>query len=97
VIISVLAMGVSGYLVEGLRIVWQQPTGIAAQCSPVGLWVSQWFSGMTEASARSTHLTVWWVHAFLVFGFIASIPYTRLLHIIAGPLNLFLRRWSWGA
>ncbi len=92
VIFSFLAMGVTGYVVEGLRIVWQQPTGMAAQCSPVGLWISRWFSGMTEASARSAHLTIWWAHAALVFGFIASIPYTRLLHIIAGPLNLFFAK-----
>ena len=44
---------------------------------------------MTEASARSAHLTLWWIHAVLVFGFIASLPYTRLFHTIAGPLNLF--------
>ncbi len=92
VIISFLAIGITGYLVEGLRIVWQRPTGIAANCSPVGLWISHWFSGMTEASARSAHLVFWWLHAALVFGFIASIPYTRLLHIIAGPLNLFFAR-----
>src|ERR1041385_6881365 len=53
VIVSFLAIGVSGYLVEGLRIMWQQPNGIAAHCSPVGLWISQWFSSMTEANARS--------------------------------------------
>jgi len=88
VIISFLAIGISGYVVEGLRIIWQQPTGVAANCSPVGLWISHWFSGMTEASARSTHQAIWWIHAVLVFGFIASVPYTRLLHIIAGPLNL---------
>jgi Fe-S oxidoreductase/nitrate reductase gamma subunit len=92
VIISFLAIGITGYVVEGLRIVWQQPSGIAAHCSPVGLWVSNWFSGMAESGARSAHITLWWIHAALVFGFIASIPYTRLLHIIAGPLNLFFAR-----
>jgi len=92
VILSFLAIGISGYLVEGLRIVWQQPTGIAAQCSPVGLWISRWFSGMTGAGARSAHLAIWWAHAVLVFAFIAAIPFTRLLHIIAGPLNLFFAK-----
>ena len=92
VIISFLAIGLTGYLVEGLRIAWQHPTGIAAHCSPVGLWISEWFSAMTEAAARSAHLTIWWVHAVLVFGFIASIPYTRLMHTIAGSLNLFFVR-----
>lgn len=85
-----IAIGVTGYLVEGLRIAWQQPTGIAAQCSPVGLLVAQGFSGMSNAAARSAHLGIWWIHALLVFGFIAAVPYTRLFHTLAGPLNLFL-------
>ena len=89
VILSFLAIGITGYLTEGLRIVWQHPTGIGAHCSPVGLAISGWFSGMTESGARSTHLTVWWIHSMLVFGFIASLPYTRLFHTMAGPLNLF--------
>ena len=89
VIGSFLAIGVSGYVLEALRMVWQQPTGIAAHCSPVGLLIANAFSGLGNAGARSAHFTVWWVHAILVFSFIASIPYTRLLHIIAGPLNLF--------
>jgi len=86
---SFLAIGITGYLVEGLRMAWQHPSGIAAQCSPVGLAVSGWFSGMTDESARSAHRVVWWLHSALVFGFIMSLPYTRLLHMIAGPLNLF--------
>lgn len=92
VIGSFLAIGITGYLVEGLRLAWQQPSGIAAHCSPVGLWISHWFGGMSEAGARLAHQFVWWIHAVLVFGFIASIPYTRLLHIIVGPLNLFFAR-----
>ncbi|MBI3852318.1 MAG: 4Fe-4S dicluster domain-containing protein [Verrucomicrobia bacterium] len=87
---SFIAIGVTGYLLEGLRMTWQHPTGIAAQCSPVGLLIAQWFSGLSDSAARSAHFTVWWLHAFLVFGFIASIPYTRLMHFITGPMNLFL-------
>lgn len=84
-----LAIAVTGYLVEGLRMLWQQPEGIAANCSPVGLWVSKGFRWLDEAGARSAHFGVWWLHSILVFGFIAAIPFTRLMHIVAGPLNLF--------
>ncbi len=93
---SFLAMGVTGYLVEALRIVWQQPTGIGAQCSPVGLWLAGWFDTWSEAEARSAHFGVWWIHAFLVFGFIASIPFTRLFHFVAGPLNILLAKPALG-
>lgn len=89
---SFIAIGITGYLVEGLRIVWQRPEGLAAQCSPVGLWVSQWFSSLDDPAARQAHLGVWWLHSLLIFGFIASIPFTRLFHFIAGPLNLFLAK-----
>lgn len=89
---SLLVIGLTGYLMEGLRIAWQKPTGIAAHCSPVGWFLSSLFSNWSDASARSAHLTVWWVHALLVLAFIGSIPFTRLFHILAGPLNLFLAR-----
>ncbi len=90
VLLSFLALGVTGYLVEALRIVWQQPTGITAHCSPVGLWLAGCFASLGEPGARHTHFIVWWIHSFLVFGFIASIPFTRLFHFIAGPINIFL-------
>ena len=96
VLLSFLALGVTGYLVEALRIVWQQPTGLAANCSPVGLWLAGFFASLGEPGARSAHFAVWWIHAFLVFGFIASIPFTRLFHFIAGPMNLFLAPPSLG-
>ncbi len=93
---SFLAIGITGYVVEGLRMVWQHPTGIGAHCSPVGLLISGCFAGMTEAGARSAHQALWWAHSALVFGFIMSIPYTRLMHIIAGPLNLFFAQAELG-
>lgn len=91
-----LAIGVTGYLVEGLRMAWQRPTGLGASCSPVGGWVAAGFSGWTESQARAGHLAVWWLHALLVFGFFALIPQTRLIHFVTGPLNLFLTRPALG-
>lgn len=96
VLLAFLAIGVTGYQVEALRLLWQQPTGIGAQCSPVGLWLAELMSPMTEAEARSQHFAVWWIHSFLVFGFIASIPFTRLFHFVAGPMNIFLAKPALG-
>lgn len=90
VLLSFLAIGVTGYVVEGLRIIWQHPTGLAAHCSPVGLWLAGALGSLGEADARRAHFAVWWIHAFLVFAFIATIPFTRLFHFIAGPVNIFL-------
>jgi heterodisulfide reductase subunit C/nitrate reductase gamma subunit len=87
---SFLAIGVTGYVVEALRLVWSQATGLTAQCSPVGLWLAGVLGPLGVGGARSAHFAVWWIHALLVFGFIASIPFTRLFHFIAGPLNILL-------
>jgi len=84
------AIGVTGYLVEGLRIVWDKPEGLALWCSPVGACLAKLFGGMSEQTSRSAHLAVWWIHAAMSFGFFAMIPFTRLLHFITGPMNLFL-------
>ena len=91
-----LAIGVTGYFVEALRMVWQKPVGIGADCSPIGFWLASGLISWTESQARSAHLGIWWLHSLLVFGFIAAIPYTRLFHLIAGPLNLFLAKPSLG-
>jgi heterodisulfide reductase subunit C/nitrate reductase gamma subunit len=96
VLISFLAIGITGYLVEGLRMAWQKPEGIGASCSPVGSLLASSLTSMGEPAVRSAHFGMWWVHSFLVFGFIASIPHTRLFHMIAGPLNLFLAKPSIG-
>ncbi|HAM70581.1 MAG TPA: hypothetical protein DCM86_02945 [Verrucomicrobiales bacterium] len=91
VLAAFLAIGVTGFLVEGLRIGWQRPEGVGATCSPVGLWISTTFlHGWGEGELRRGHVVLWWVHSLLVLGFIAAIPHTRLLHFIAGPLNLAL-------
>jgi len=89
-------IGVTGYFVEGLRIVWDQPVGLALWCSPVGAGLAKIFSGMSEPTSRSAHLAVWWMHSLMVFGFFAMIPFTRLLHFITGPANLFFATPSLG-
>jgi len=91
VLLGFLAIGVTGYIVEALRILWQQPTGLGAHCSPVGLWLAGVLH-LDDAAARSSHFLVWWIHSFLVFAFIASIPFTRLFHFVAGPMNIFLAK-----
>lgn len=96
ILILFLSIGVTGYFVEALRMAWQKPEGIGANCSPVGYWLASFVSQWSEAQSRTAHLGMWWLHSVLVFGFIAAIPYTRLFHLIAGPLNLFLSKPSLG-
>jgi Fe-S oxidoreductase/nitrate reductase gamma subunit len=85
---ALFTLGVTGYLVEGLRIIREQTHG--AECSFVGLGVARLLQagGLTGAGASPLHFGLWWVHAVLALGLVAAFPYTRLLHALAGALNL---------
>lgn len=84
-----LAVLVTGFLVEGLRIAaTDDPWG---SFSPGG-WIAGFlFRGVGVNYALAFHRVLWWVHAALSFGFVAAIPYTGVLHLLTAPVNIFLR------
>jgi Fe-S oxidoreductase len=55
----------------------------------VGWTLSLAFTGMDLNTAKLLHKISWWTHTFIALGFIAYIPYSRLLHIITTPVNHF--------
>jgi Fe-S oxidoreductase len=78
----------TGFLVEGWR--------IAATNDPWGAWSPFGYlvaliskPVLSETALRAAHATVWWTHAVLFFGFLAWVPYTKMLHVITGPLNIY--------
>jgi Fe-S oxidoreductase len=44
---------------------------------------------MTDQQMRMAHLGLWWFHLVTVFGFLAWLPYTKMMHIITAPLNIY--------
>ena len=78
-----------GFSIEGLRIARTQPEGVA--WSPVGWIFSQLFSGLAEPNQVLLHRLLWRLHLFLVLGFMAFIPYSRMLHIVTAPANIYFR------
>ena len=89
VLVLILAIMVTGYIIEGLRIV---ATGNSdfEKWSFIGYMVGQFFVGMSMDTLKTSHKLMWWGHAFLAFGFIAYIPFSRLLHIVTSPANQFM-------
>lgn len=80
---------IGGYMIEGTRLA-AQPVAWA-HWSPVGDWISGFFSGGNRAQAATWHRVFWWSHLVLAFGFIAYIPFSKLFHILASPVNIFFR------
>jgi len=81
---------ISGFAVEGIRI------GVAGDkwhaLSPVGYLVSFLFSGVDADSGSILHAAVWWAHSAIVFLWIATIPYTKFVHVLTLPANAFFSK-----
>ncbi len=88
VLTSLIALGVTGYFIEGLRIIRENTPmpGI----SFVGFGCSKVFAaaGVGKTNVNSIHFGLWWFHSVVAFGFIAALPFCRLAHAIAGVLSL---------
>lgn len=87
VLILLALVAISGYLVEGLRLAVVQPTWAA--WSPVGNALAWVFRSLGDPTNRALHLTIWIFHGLVAFAFIGSIPFTKLFHIVAAPVNIF--------
>ncbi len=86
-VVALLCMVVlSGFLVEGLRLAAQTPDW--AQWSFVGHWVSLLWAN--PQGALSIYPYVWWIHALLSLGLIATIPFCNLFHILVAPASIYL-------
>lgn len=104
VLILIIAILLTGFFIEGLRIAAQiiQSTTLAQiayeqQASPIGWIFAQWFvdtqsfvNGQLE-SILVWHRILWWFHMAIAFLFIALMPFTKLWHIVASMLNYTFR------
>jgi Fe-S oxidoreductase/nitrate reductase gamma subunit len=77
----------TGYLLEGIRLAVDKPPW--APWSFVGYRVALLLSanGLVGPSLIRFYEGLWWFHAILAFTAVASIPYTKLFHIITSPMN----------
>lgn len=93
-LILIFSILFTGFILEALRIyITHDPS---AWWSPAGFLLSSAIkvSGLSVISALSMHVFLWYFHMLLAFGFIAYIPYSKLFHMFASALNLFLKSSS---
>jgi Fe-S oxidoreductase/nitrate reductase gamma subunit len=81
-----LLVALSGFILEGLRLVSRQPSWDA--WSFAGAWMGALFSSFT---AEAIYPYFWWGHALVSLGFIAVIPFTKLFHILGAPAGIYLQ------
>ena len=96
-LLMILAIMVTGFLLEALRISatgWPNP----AEKLPFEVWsfvgfnLAKGFNGVDLASLITMHKVTWWVHTFIAVGFIAYLPFSqRMRHMFTVPANQFMQ------
>jgi Fe-S oxidoreductase/nitrate reductase gamma subunit len=88
ILAAIFVIVATGFLLEGWR--------IAATNDPWGSWSPFGFLAarmlrpmMTLEAMRQAHRAMWWFHLLVSFGFIAWMPYTKMMHAFAAPLNIY--------
>jgi Fe-S oxidoreductase len=57
--------------------------------APCGSLLVPAFAGMTPANANAWATAMWWLHMTVVLGFLVYLPYSKHLHLLASPFNVF--------
>jgi Fe-S oxidoreductase/nitrate reductase gamma subunit len=79
---------ITGFLLQGWRIVGTADPWAA--WSPFGNLVAKAsMRFMSMDAIIIAHRFTWWFHLVICFFFLAWIPYTKMMHLIAGPLNIY--------
>jgi Fe-S oxidoreductase len=84
-------LALSGFLLEGFWLA--QSNQHFADWSPVGWVFMTWFHamGVRGSSAELAHHITWWCHGLVALSFVASIPFTKAVHMLASPANVAVR------
>ena len=72
----------------GFRVVALGPE--EATSTPVDGLLYSVFSGVSAASAEGLYVLMLWLHQLVVLGFLAYLPYSKHLHLLASPFNVVL-------
>ncbi|WP_425398849.1 (Fe-S)-binding protein [Aeoliella sp.] len=89
-----LAIGISGFLLEGSRIAVDQPA--FERWSIVGYFIANGLNtiGVAGDSALRMHRLLWGLHAGLCVAFFALLPWRFFSHMLLGPISWVLRSES---
>ncbi len=88
-----LIIGVTGFLIEGLRISADRAAmnlDFERTASPVGWLVANVLDAI-GFSGNAAHQYTWWFHGIIVLIFIAYIPYSKAMHILLDYANLMFK------
>jgi Fe-S oxidoreductase/nitrate reductase gamma subunit len=87
---SLFLIGVTGFLVEGVRIAFEHQPAFE-KWSFVGYPISNLVDTWSVDTLTNTHKWLWVIHVVAFLGFLVLIPTTKLRHMFTSPMNMYLR------
>jgi Fe-S oxidoreductase len=55
----------------------------------VGQAAAAGVGGLSTSTAETLYVAMWWIHIVAVLGFLAYLPFSKHLHLLASPFNVF--------
>lgn len=90
ILAALLVIGLTGFCVEGLRIVGTDDPWSA--WSPVGSLFALMFAGFDAQQISIVHRVLWWTHLVLAFVILGTWTYTKLVHVLLVPTDVYFRQ-----
>ena len=91
-VLTLFALGVGGYVVEGVRILGTGfPDFETVSFVGYALALAGRTAGISPATAEAAYAAVWWSHALLALGFVALLPYAKPVHMLTSMANIVTR------
>jgi Fe-S oxidoreductase/nitrate reductase gamma subunit len=84
-----LALGLTGFLLEALRLAATQDPAAPIHWVAYPLALALW--NVDPAALRVAHGATWLFHMLCTTALVAYIPISKLFHMFTGPANVFLR------
>jgi Fe-S oxidoreductase len=88
---SLFFLALTGFLLEAFRIAADDPS--FEVWAPFGWLVGHSFMalGLEGDAAESARATIWWVHGVFALFWVSSIPFTKAVHMLAGPAGVAVK------
>jgi Fe-S oxidoreductase/nitrate reductase gamma subunit len=86
---GLLYLGITGYLLEGVRIAMESPGDNLA--NPVGWLTAQALVGLGAGGQSALRHALWWSHGLVAISLVAAIPFTKAQHMLTSYASLVLR------
>jgi Fe-S oxidoreductase len=85
---SLFFLALTGFLLESFRIAADNPS--FEVWAPIGWLIGHGFRaiGFDDGAAADARAVDWWVHGVVALFWVSSIPFTKAVHMLAGPAGV---------